>query len=149
MCNYRLSSCFRSLYAFINNIESLRCILKLFSFMNARVYHAIGLLRSPAYRYFSLALRRLLYFTRVILFFPPRHFSTSLNRYSRNFTTRCGMSLHWLFPMDVFICAPRIIWGTKTPNIANLPTLKSTLWAPLFHNAREIGKSKTIAPFCG
>ena len=89
--------------------------------------------------------KTLLCFCRVTVFlFPNTDFSTSLGRFSRNFTTQRGMFWNILCPIRVFICASLKIWWAKTPYFCRFTDPKSILLATPFHNAREIGISKTI-----
>jgi len=46
------------------------------------------------------------------------------------------------------MCAPLNILGRKTPIFRRFADPKWTLSATPFHNAREIGKSKTIVSIC-
>jgi len=79
----------------------------------------------------------LLYFTRAISFFPSTDFLTSLNR----------RSMFW----NLMGCSNGLPKNSRSenPNFCQFVDPNSTLWAPPFHNATEIDKSKTIGSMCG
>ena len=96
-------------------------------------------------RRIALAISQDCYILPVLFLFydyGSRFFHVS-NRFSRNFANRGGMFRNNDCPVGILVL-PVKIWGAKTPNFRQFVDLKSTLWAPPFHNAREIGKSKTV-----
>jgi len=90
---------------------------------------------------------RLLYFGRVSFlnfFFRPPNFRCPWADFRETFATRRGMYLLW----GVRMCPLTNLRG-KNPTFWRFSDPKSRLWAPPFHTARKIGKSKTIASICG
>ena len=51
--------------------------------------------------------KTVIFYSCYFIFFSTHRFSTSLNQFSWNFATWCGMFGNWLYPMGMFICASK------------------------------------------
>ena len=83
-----------------------------------------------------------------------RFFSVQISRRHwpdfRKSLSQRGLFWNWLsYVLWQCFYVPPKIWGAKLPIFANLRTPESTVWAPAFHVASEIGKSKTIRSIIG
>jgi len=93
---------------------------------------------------------RLLCFCRVISFFIYHHrfFDITGPIFAKLFHTTRYVLKYFISYMGVHTCHLKILRG-ENPIFRRFAGPKSILSATSFHNAREIGKSKTIVSICG
>jgi len=110
-------------------------------------HQSVPVVTTPAYHFSDSGRQLGLYFSRVISFFPPTDFSTSLNRLSRNLPhdVACSEIIDYVIYRGVH--APKNLRSEK-PHFCQFADPKLTLLAPPFPNARETGKSKRIGSIC-